>query len=186
MTNARWKKGELYEVLCLLAIGQCLWLISESFDLSTFLAMQAQERGISSIVSLGFFMSFFLAIGSVRKSLYLRREMQAASQLSHPNIVLALDADQIGDRPVIVMEFVEGVDLARLVKEHGPLPVAQACDYVRQAALGLQHAHEKGLIHRDIKPSSLLLSKAHGLQPVGLPNKESRPGARAGPASAPA
>jgi serine/threonine protein kinase len=54
------------------------------------------------------------------------------------------------------MEYVEGVDLGRLVRESGPVPVAAACDYIRQAALGLQHAHEKGLIHRDIKPPNLL------------------------------
>ena len=56
------------------------------------------------------------------------------------------------------MEYVEGTDLARLLKERGPLPVAQACDYARQAALGLQHAHERGLVHRDIKPSNLLVT----------------------------
>src|SRR5262249_25951071 len=49
--------------------------------------------------------------------------------------------------------------LAGVVKEFGPLPVAEACDYARQAALGLQHAHEKGLVHRDIKPANLLLSR---------------------------
>ena len=58
------------------------------------------------------------------------------------------------------MEYVEGTDLAKLVKKDGPLPVAQACDYVRQAALGLQHAYERGLVHRDIKPANLLLTPA--------------------------
>ena len=57
-----------------------------------------------------------------------------------------------------VMEFVDGVDLGRLVKQSGPLPVGQACDYVRQAACGLAHAHEKGLIHRDIKPTNLMVT----------------------------
>ena len=56
------------------------------------------------------------------------------------------------------MEYVEGTDLAKLVKKDGPLPVDKACDYVRQAALGLQHAHERGLVHRDIKPHNLLLT----------------------------
>jgi formylglycine-generating enzyme required for sulfatase activity len=57
------------------------------------------------------------------------------------------------------MEYVEGIDLRKLVKEQGPLPVAVACEYVRQAALGLQHAFEHGLVHRDVKPSNLLLQK---------------------------
>jgi serine/threonine protein kinase len=88
------------------------------------------------------------------------REVQAAAQLVHPNIVLAYDAGQAGTIHYFAMEYVEGSDLARLVKEHGPLPIAQACDYIRQAALGLQHAHERGLVHRDIKPHNLLVTHA--------------------------
>ncbi|HEV3145047.1 MAG TPA: serine/threonine-protein kinase [Gemmataceae bacterium] len=87
-----------------------------------------------------------------------RREIQAAAQLSHPNIVLAYDADQIGEIHFFAMEYVDGIDLGRLVYEKGRLPVREACDYIRQAAHGLQHAHERGLIHRDIKPSNLLLT----------------------------
>ena len=56
------------------------------------------------------------------------------------------------------MEYVEGTDLSKLVREYGPLPVPHACNYILQAALGLQHAHEKGMVHRDIKPSNLLVS----------------------------
>jgi serine/threonine protein kinase len=61
------------------------------------------------------------------------------------------------------MEFVEGTDLGRMVKQTGPLSAAQACEYVRQAALGLQHAHERGLVHRDVKPHNLILSIRDGL-----------------------
>src|SRR5262249_7157301 len=68
----------------------------------------------------------------------------------------------------LAMEYVEGIDLAKLVKQSGPLPIAQACDYIRQAAVGMQYAHERGLVHRDIKPHNLLLTKAHGLQSMGL------------------
>jgi formylglycine-generating enzyme required for sulfatase activity/tRNA A-37 threonylcarbamoyl transferase component Bud32 len=85
-----------------------------------------------------------------------RREVRAAARLAHPNIVTAYDAEQAGETHFLVMEYVEGIDLARLVAERGPLPVAQACDAVRQAALGLQHAHERGMVHRDIKPSNLM------------------------------
>ena len=86
------------------------------------------------------------------------REVQAAAQLEHPHIVRAYDADEAGDLHYFVMEYVEGTDLARLVKRDGPLTVDRACDYVRQAALGLQHAYERGMVHRDIKPANLLLT----------------------------
>src|SRR5262249_36762668 len=87
-----------------------------------------------------------------------RREVKAAARLSHPNIVTAHDAEQAGDTHFLVMEFVEGTTLARLVNERGLLPVAEACDYVRQAALGLQHAFEHGMVHRDIKPHNLMVT----------------------------
>jgi uncharacterized protein (TIGR03067 family) len=87
-----------------------------------------------------------------------RREVQAAARLVHANIVTAYDADQAGEAHFLVMEYVEGQSLARLLAEKGPLPVRQACDYIRQAALGLQHAHEQGMVHRDIKPHNLMLT----------------------------
>src|SRR5262249_21105933 len=88
-----------------------------------------------------------------------QREVRATAALDHPHIVRAYDADKIGGTHLLVMEYVEGAtDLARLVQTHGPLGVEQACEYVRQAALGLQHAHERGLVHRDIKPSNLLVT----------------------------
>ncbi|GIW80574.1 MAG: hypothetical protein KatS3mg105_2381 [Gemmatales bacterium] len=87
------------------------------------------------------------------------REIRAAAQLSHPNIVMAFDADQVGQTHFFAMEYVPGKDLAKIVKERGPLPVDMACDFIRQAALGLQHAYERGLVHRDIKPANLLVTK---------------------------
>ena len=86
------------------------------------------------------------------------REVQAAARLSHPNIVTAHDAEQAGDLHFLVMEYVEGTDLAEVVRQRGPLPADQACDYIRQAAAGLQHAHEQGMVHRDIKPHNLMLT----------------------------
>ncbi len=87
------------------------------------------------------------------------REARAAAQLSHPNIVVAHDAGQAGATHFIAMEYVEGVDLARLVQQSGRLAIGLACDFTRQAALGLQHAFEKGIVHRDIKPGNLLATK---------------------------
>jgi len=92
-----------------------------------------------------------------------RREIQVLSQLDHPNIVRALDAGSSGGTLYLALEFVEGSDLGRMVKQCGPLPVLQACAYMRQAALGLQHAHERGLVHRDIKPHNLIMSLRDGL-----------------------
>jgi serine/threonine protein kinase/Leucine-rich repeat (LRR) protein len=108
-----------------------------------------------------------------------QREIRAAAQLSHPNIVHAFDADEVGGTHFLVMEYVEGTNLAALVKELGPLPIAKACDYIRQAALGLQHAHERGLVHRDIKPANLLVASdntlARNLSPCSSPTPPSLP-----------
>jgi serine/threonine protein kinase len=86
------------------------------------------------------------------------QEAKAIARLSHPNIVQAYEADQVGELRFLVMEYVDGVSLDRLVQQRGPLPVEEACDLVRQAALGLEHAHERGLVHRDVKPANLLLT----------------------------
>lgn len=85
------------------------------------------------------------------------REMRASGMLRHPNIVEATDAGEEQGVHFLVLEYVDGIDLARLAKRIGPLPIAAACEMARQAALGLQHAHEHGLVHRDVKPSNLLL-----------------------------
>lgn len=88
------------------------------------------------------------------------REVQVIARLSHPNIVAACDADLTGSDPFLVMELVEGINLAQLVKSRGPLPTAEACDYARQAALGLQHASLHAVVHRDIKPQNLIRTPA--------------------------
>jgi WD40 repeat protein len=86
-------------------------------------------------------------------------EVRAAAKLSHPNIVAAYDAEPAGDLHLLVMEYVEGVNLADYLAQKGPLPVALACHFIRQAALGLQHAHEQGMVHRDVKPQNLMLTR---------------------------
>lgn len=89
------------------------------------------------------------------------REAQAVASLDHPNIVRAYDVDHEldGDMEIhfLVMEFVDGRSLLDIVLQEGPLPARDAAEYVRQAALGLQHAHAAGLVHRDIKPGNLLV-----------------------------
>jgi serine/threonine-protein kinase len=86
------------------------------------------------------------------------REAESAAKLSHPNIVAVYDFGVVEETHYLAMEFIDGIDLARLVAKSGPLPVALACDFVRQAALGLHHAHEQGFVHRDIKPQNLLVA----------------------------
>jgi serine/threonine-protein kinase len=98
----------------------------------------------------------------VKDSSYLARfhlEAQATSQLDHPNIVRCYDVDNEGDTHYIVMEYIEGKDLNTIVKQEGALPLELACNYIAQSAEGLAHAHEKGLIHRDVKPANLLVDK---------------------------
>jgi serine/threonine protein kinase len=86
-----------------------------------------------------------------------QRELQAVTRLSHPNIIKTFDANQVGATHYFAMEWVEGIDLDRFVQEVGPLGVEEACDYIRQVAQGLQHAHQLGLVHRDVKPANLFL-----------------------------
>jgi serine/threonine protein kinase/formylglycine-generating enzyme required for sulfatase activity len=87
-----------------------------------------------------------------------QQEIHAAAQLSHPNVVLAFDAESSDGQLFLSMEYAEGTDLTRIVLKNGAMPIPLACDAIRQAALGLQHAHERGLVHRDVKPSNLLLT----------------------------
>lgn len=86
------------------------------------------------------------------------REVQAAAALQHPNIVSAYDADCVGKTHFLVMEYVDGDDLKERLQQTGRLSVSWVCECIRQAALGLQHAHEHGMVHRDIKPSNLLVT----------------------------
>ncbi len=84
-------------------------------------------------------------------------EVRAASRLMHPNIVTAFDAGETDDGiHYLAMEFVDGVTLTRWVAMRGPLPVGEAAAIIRQAALGLLHAHRAGIIHRDVKPGNLM------------------------------
>jgi serine/threonine-protein kinase len=116
---------------------------------------KARHQRLERIVALKLIRKELLADQEIVSRFY--REIQIISGLEHANIIRAYDAGPIGPTHFLAMEYVEGTDLQRLVRQSGPLPPAQACNYVRQAALGLQYAHEKGLVHRDIKPSNLLL-----------------------------
>jgi serine/threonine protein kinase len=87
-----------------------------------------------------------------------RREIDIVTRLDHPNVVRALDVVYTRSQLYLVLEYIEGRDLGSLVKEHGPLAVPVAVEYAFQAAHGLQYAHRNGIVHRDVKPSNLLLT----------------------------
>jgi serine/threonine protein kinase/WD40 repeat protein len=88
-----------------------------------------------------------------------QQEVKAAAALpSHPNIVTAYDAERASDLHLLVMEYVEGWSLAQVLERKGPLPVGYACRCAHQVALGLQHAFEQGMVHRDLKPQNLIVT----------------------------
>jgi tRNA A-37 threonylcarbamoyl transferase component Bud32 len=117
---------------------------------------KAEHRLMKRWVALKVVRHALLEQPAVRERFF--REVHTSARLTHPNIVVTHDAEQAGHLCFLVMEYVNGEDLAALVRRRGPLPVAEACRYVREAALGLQHAHENGLVHRDIKPGNLMLT----------------------------
>ncbi len=98
----------------------------------------------------------------VGDSSYLERfrlEARAVAKLDDPNIVRAYDIDNEGDVHYIVMEYVDGQDLHQIIVGQGALDYDTAADYIAQVAMGLQHAHQMGLVHRDIKPANCLVDR---------------------------
>ncbi len=87
------------------------------------------------------------------------REAEAVAAVDHPNIVHAHDVDRDGEFHFLVMEYVDGSSLQQIVHDHGPLSFLRAAHYTRQAALGLEHARQANIVHRDIKPGNLLLDR---------------------------
>jgi serine/threonine-protein kinase len=97
-----------------------------------------------------------------------RREMQIIGCLDHPNVIRAYDADQIGDSLYLAMEYVRGKTFEDLLASRKKLSVAEVVYYVAQAALGLDHAHRRGVVHRDVKPSNLMLSESRRVKVLDL------------------
>ena len=87
------------------------------------------------------------------------REIRSAAVLNHPNIVVAYDADQVGNTYCLVMEYVSGRSLKAIFLERGGCPCQWCCECARQTALALDHVHSRGLVHRDVKPSNLIVTR---------------------------
>ena len=85
------------------------------------------------------------------------REIESAASLDHPNIVRAYDADEVNGTYLLVMEYIEGRDLKNYITSRQPMTLPWICECIRQAALGLQHAADQGMVHRDIKPANLIV-----------------------------
>ena len=85
------------------------------------------------------------------------QEAKAAGRLSHPNIVTIYDVGKNGDIAYIAMEFLEGYELRNIINENGSLPISQVLDIVAQVAQGLSYAHEHDIVHRDVKPSNVMV-----------------------------
>jgi serine/threonine protein kinase len=96
------------------------------------------------------------------------REQALGARLRHPNLIAVYAAGRAAGCPYLVMEFVDGDNLGDIIERYGPLPVAEACDVIRQAASGLQYIHEHSLVHRDIKPSNLMLTSAGNVKVLDL------------------
>jgi serine/threonine protein kinase len=123
---------------------------------------KAMHRTMKRVVAIKILSPELVKTEKARK--LFKHEVRAAARLLHPNIVTAHDANKVSGRYFLVMEYVDGPNLDQLVRRKGPLPVSLACEVIRQAALGLQHAYEMGMVHRDIKPANLLVQRT-GLVP---------------------
>jgi response regulator RpfG family c-di-GMP phosphodiesterase len=122
--------------------------------------------------------------GDVRLDWRFSAELRAVAQLQHPNIVAAVDAGRCVDPPLryFVMEYVPGQDLAEYVAARGPLPAAEACALIHQAASALAEAHRRGLVHRGLKPSNLRVTPEGQAKLLDFGLTPPRP---AGPAACP-
>jgi serine/threonine-protein kinase len=119
---------------------------------------KARHRSMKRIVALKMLSRSGSATGDHAQR--FQREVETIAQLCHPNIVMAYDAGEAENALYLVMEYVDGCDLATDVAQKGPLSLADAVDCVVQAARGLAYAHDNGIVHRDVKPANLLRAKS--------------------------
>jgi len=125
---------------------------------------RARETALNRVVALKVIAPAALAMPDVRER--FEREARAAARLHHPNVVGLFHTGLDAPFPFLVLEFVPGLDFVRLVRERGPLPWPEAVEYARQTAEGLRHVHERDLVHRDVKPSNVMVIPAAGAEPA--------------------
>jgi formylglycine-generating enzyme required for sulfatase activity/tRNA A-37 threonylcarbamoyl transferase component Bud32 len=123
------------------------------------------------------------AIRSPEALARFRREIEVVARLAHPNVATAYDAREHEGTHYLVLEYVSGRDLAKLVKRDGPLDPRRAAGYILQAARGLAHAHRLGIVHRDVKPANLMLDDTGTIKvlDLGLARLGAEDGATIGP-----
>ncbi len=121
---------------------------------------KARHRTMNRLVAIKILSLEQTATEEVRNG--IRAEARSAARLAHTNIVTLLDANQAGERMYFVKEYLDGGSMAALVRANGPLPLRRACEFIRQAALGLQHAHEKGVAHGRLSPTAILVGRVGG------------------------
>ena len=119
--------------------------------------LKARHRRMKRQVAIKFLLKSLTESDDLQRR--FEREVEAAAKLDHQNIVTAYDAGVHEGSHYLVMQYVDGDDLSHIVKSSGPLDIPDAVDVIRQAALGLGYAHERGIVHRDIKPGNLLLDQ---------------------------
>jgi eukaryotic-like serine/threonine-protein kinase len=124
---------------------------------------KARHRMMGRVVALKILDSRYVS-NSTRSLARFQREMQLVGRLDHPNVIRAFDADRVADCHFIAMEYMAGMTLEDLLKSKGALPPADVVYYGSQAAEGLAHAHARGVLHRDVKPSNLLLTQSKKLK----------------------
>ena len=118
---------------------------------------KAKHQTLNRFVAIKVFASEWTRSTAAQQA--FRHEARTAAQLNHPNIVTAYDANEHAGRFYLVCELVDGPNLETLIRDRGLLPVSEVCELVRQVATGLEHAHSKGMVHRTIKPTNLLITQ---------------------------
>ncbi|KJS20944.1 MAG: hypothetical protein VR72_12720 [Clostridiaceae bacterium BRH_c20a] len=139
------KIGNRYEILALIGGG------------GMSLVYQAKDIYLNRIVAVKILREYFTSDNEfVRR---FRREAQAVASLSHPNIVNIYDVGQDGDTHYLVMEYIKGKTLKEIINEQAPIPLNETIDIVKQICDALEHAHENSIVHRDIKPHNIIITR---------------------------